>query len=437
MKKIKFLFMILFLFSCTEEKMISDLEIGVQLPQKLIISPDSYVEEMDALTGWSKNGTSTLELNNTDYKSGTGSLKLTNGAGTTYANMTKTVAWDLSSDGGASFRLWIYPQTTLTTTINNILIYLGTELAFTNYYRASITPTTYVVNEWNLMQNLTWTTTGTPNWANITVIKIQIGVASGQVGIASFDLAGFGATDKKAIMLSFDDGHESVYSKAYPLVKAKNMVATVYQQANVIGGGSYLTSANLITLNKNGWDIANHTNTHPHLVGMSKVNQEAEFNDCKLTLDGLGLSRASSHVAYPYGTYDDNTLVAMSSTSMKTGRLASLGGGISKAQPIYDGLTCWSYKILCLQVGNNDSLATIKGYLDTIRLKSRVVVNLLFHIIVDSNPDNSSRWLTQDFSDLLDYIELLGFQTLTIDEYYRLYSGGITVNCKSSICLIA
>jgi hypothetical protein len=49
--------------------------------------------------------------------------------------------------------------------------------------------------------------------------------------------------------------------------------------------------------------------------------------------------------------------------------------------------------------------------------------------LVDSNP-KSGEWLISDFSAFLEYIESLGLQTITIDEYYRLYSGSIKINHK-------
>ena len=55
---------------------------------------------------------------------------------------------------------------------------------------------------------------------------------------------------------------------------------------------------------------------------------------------------------------------------------------------------------------------------------------ITFHDIVDSNANGTEQWLTSQLSDLLDYVESIGLQTLTIDEYYRLYSGSITVNHK-------
>jgi peptidoglycan/xylan/chitin deacetylase (PgdA/CDA1 family) len=89
-----------------------------------------------------------------------------------------------------------------------------------------------------------------------------------------------------------------------------------------------MNSSQLLELNNNGWDIANHTKSHVYLGALTQAEVEAELNDCKVFLDGLGLSRASLHVAYPFDDYSGNTLAAMAEWGAKTGRKGGAMGDI-------------------------------------------------------------------------------------------------------------
>ena len=74
------------------------------------------------------------------------------------------------------------------------------------------------------------------------------------------------------------------------------------------------------------------------------------------------------------------------------------------------------------------TLDEVKAWVDLAILKKEVMV-LQLHELVTTNA-LTYEWLVSQFSDLLDYIESKSLQTLTIDEYYRLYYGTITVNHK-------
>lgn len=116
----------------------------------------------------------------------------------------------------------------------------------------------------------------------------------------------------------------------------------------------------------------------------------------------------------------------MSSWGGKTGRLTNDVDFNWYDQGVYH--LGYPLKINSRGISYTTSLATAKKYIDKAVAYNSIIV-LLFHNIVDS-VTISDQWATADFEGLLDYIEFLGLQTLTIDEYYRLNSGPITVTHK-------
>ena len=402
----------------------------VTLPQKLIITPPVYTEEMDSITGWTFVGTG--ELNTSEKYSGTGSIKLTSASGA-ISKMSKAVSWDLSANSGKSLRVWVYPHSD-SATFANFTIYAG-DATLANYFVRNWTGNTNSLaqNKWTLLWNdpnvsNEWAVgAGNPNWNNITYIRIQPAAKASQIRILSFDLLIANEVRKPCVIIGFDDTSESIYLKAYPLIKAKGMVATAYVISNQIGSASRMTAVQLQVLNAHMWDIANHTKDHASLTTLNESQQEADIVDCKNVLDGLGLTRASLHVSYPGGNNDANTLLAMAAVNAKTGRTVGGSGYSMYEQGTY--FLGFPFKLNASGPINTTTLAAMKTIIDNC-VALNISCMLYFHDIVDSNADISTKWLTSQFSDLLDYIESLNLQTLTIDEYYRLDSGPITVHHK-------
>ena len=400
------------------------------LPKKLIVTPDKYTEEMDAITGWSMVNGVSMELNNSEVYSGSGSIKLTSNVGVN-AQMEKQLDWNLSFDQGKSLRLWVYPHSEPGNTIIGIMIYLYKNDGYDEYASISYSgPSLFLQNKWTMLwcnpgTGSQWSLHGGYDMSVVHKIKILQITKVGQTSICSYDLMSEGQIRKPIIMLSFDDNHLSQYTGAYPLLKAKGMVASCYIYSDAIKFDGKMTPAQMQELYKSGWDICNHSKTHPHFGLLTQQQIEDELEDCKVNLDNLGLTRASKHVAYPFGEYDGNALAAMAHWGAKTGRTVT-GFFNLYEQGLYD--LGFPFKICVRTIGNTTTLDMAKSYID-LALSLNVSTTFLFHNFVEANPSDYE-WLISDFSGLLDYIESLGLQTLTIDEYYRLYSGPITVNHK-------
>jgi hypothetical protein len=287
-------------------------KVETSLPEKLIITPSVFLEEMDDITEWICSG-GTFETTTSQVKSGAGSIKCTSAVGTTF-RLKKNVTWNFSSDNGNTFKICVYPHTAPVTTFNSIYIYLGHDATLTDYYTLYISAIKLVQNQWNLLSINTvnipgglWSITGTPNWNDINAIQISVKTVTGQTSICSFDLIENNAVNKPAAVLCFDDGQLSTYTKAYPYMKSKSMVGTAYAIADEIGlYPTVMTSIQLIEMYNDGWDT-NHTNTHTVLTTLTQAQVETELTVCKGVLDGLGLTRASSHVAYPGGAANATT----------------------------------------------------------------------------------------------------------------------------------
>ena len=424
-----FFWMLFILLSCSKNQEEPNNNSNV-LPKRLIVKPAPFVEEMNSTEGWTLITGTSLTLNNTEVHSGTGSIKLVSNVGEN-SSMSKLVKWDLSSDQGKSFKLWVYPHSDPSTTISGFYIYAHND-DWSNVFGLSLSGGRLLKqNEWTMLwldpeATHGWiVSAGNPSWSEINKIRIIVKTTAGQTSICSFDLMSEGEVRKPAILLSFDDDNISDYTKAYPLLKSKNMVATSYIVSSSINQNGRLTSEQLQELYSNGWDIGNHSKTHPNLTGLSRTDIEKELNGCKLFLDSLGLIRASQHVAYPDGAYNDDVINTMSSWSAKTGRT------VSGYFPLYEIGTFdlgFPFEVNCHVAEGTQTLRDIEDIIDESQTLNAPIA-ISFHSIIDTGTE-AYNWPVELFSGLLDYIESLGIQTLTIDEYYKLNTGSIIVNHK-------
>ena len=140
-------------------------------------------------------------------------------------------------------------------------------------------------------------------------------------------LAGTASAYPRAVLFTFDDARASVYTTGYPIFLNHGYNATFYVITDDIRdeyypGKSSINLSQLRALYNAGWDISDHTKNHEYFVtdSLDLSEQIDEIQDGKDQLDEWGFIRASNHLAFPGGQYDDNTTLAMISVGMLTGR---------------------------------------------------------------------------------------------------------------------
>ncbi|GAA6133662.1 polysaccharide deacetylase family protein [Oceaniserpentilla sp. 4NH20-0058] len=119
---------------------------------------------------------------------------------------------------------------------------------------------------------------------------------------------------QKTLAITFDDSYDSIYTTAFPLLKARNLPFTIFVNPLAIDEqhGSTMTWENLIEMQTQGATIANHSQEHLHLL--KKIDNETQL-DWKQRIQGdiltaqnrlvekLGIK--NRYFAYPYGEFDE------------------------------------------------------------------------------------------------------------------------------------
>ncbi|WP_319636738.1 polysaccharide deacetylase family protein [Paraburkholderia caribensis] len=119
----------------------------------------------------------------------------------------------------------------------------------------------------------------------------------------------------KAVALTVDDGHESVYQRLMPIAQREKMPITLFVYPSAISNASYaMTWEQLRTLRATGlFDVQSHTWWHPNFHVERRRQSPAEFELFASTqlqhsreLIESRLGGQVDMLAWPFGLYDDD-----------------------------------------------------------------------------------------------------------------------------------
>lgn len=157
-------------------------------------------------------------------------------------------------------------------------------------------------------------------------------------------LAGREALPQRSVVITFDDGYETVYRHAYPALKKFGFSATLFVYSDFIGTRDGLSWAQLQEMAASGViDIQAHSKTHRNLVERGAAESEASYRksietevrqprallERRLAATGVQVR----HFAFPFGDANDLVLEAMARDEYSLGVTVNPGGNPFFAQP--------------------------------------------------------------------------------------------------------
>jgi peptidoglycan/xylan/chitin deacetylase (PgdA/CDA1 family) len=120
------------------------------------------------------------------------------------------------------------------------------------------------------------------------------------------------AKGQKAVVITFDDGYLDFYEQAWPLLKARGQIATVFLVTGSLGGENHwdqgkgeprerlISRKQVLELAAAGVEFGGHTHSHRKLTTLDERDLIREVTDCQKALTDL-LGRPSRVFSYPYG----------------------------------------------------------------------------------------------------------------------------------------
>jgi len=147
---------------------------------------------------------------------------------------------------------------------------------------------------------------------------------------------------KRAVVITFDDGHISAYQHAYPILKRHGFAATYFIYTDFLGAGEALNWAQIREMAQSGLiDFQSHSKTHSNLVLKLPGESEQRYRE---RLDGevrvprdviqRNLQNKVTHYAFPYGDANEAVLERLTQHGQQLGLTVNPGGNPFFAQPL-------------------------------------------------------------------------------------------------------
>jgi hypothetical protein len=207
---------------------------------------------------------------------------------------------------------------------------------------------------------------------------------------------------KPVVIISFDHvADPRVCDYTLNILNDANIQPTLYVQSNLVGSRPWRSTINhLQKLYDNGWDLGNHSTTHPPLATLTDDEIDYEIKTTDKFLEDNNFSRGRRHLSYPQSSSNKN-VIRILKQYCDTGRLVT--GRIGKQTPVGDE---W-YLLDCISMKSPDPIEKATNKIDEAILKNGVC-----HIMFENIDDNEissvpyQSYHIDKFSAIISYIKL-------------------------------
>ncbi len=202
----------------------------------------------------------------------------------------------------------------------------------------------------------------------------------------------FSITNRGLVSINFDDGYQSMYDNALPILDAAGLKSTQYIITQQVGWDTYVTLDEVLQMYNNGHEIGVHTRTHPNLTTLTEAQMTDEIAGAKQDIISWGINPTT--LAYPYGAYNPTVEGVVKSAGLRGARDSDLGYnssglGLTFGGPLYHDthpLLLWS------EAAENDMNTTLSDITSEIdyAVANNLWLIILFHRVDETDPCCSS-----------------------------------------------
>jgi peptidoglycan/xylan/chitin deacetylase (PgdA/CDA1 family) len=154
-------------------------------------------------------------------------------------------------------------------------------------------------------------------------------------------LSGKRPLPKRAVVITFDDGHVSAYEHAYPLLKKYGFPATFFLYTDFLGAAEALSWPRILEMAQSGLiDFQSHSKTHSNLTVRLPGETEARYRerlDAEVRVPRDLIQRQLQNkvglYAYPYGDANDIVIERLQAGDQTLGATVNPGGNPFFAHP--------------------------------------------------------------------------------------------------------
>ena len=178
-----------------------------------------------------------------------------------------------------------------------------------------------------------------------------------------FNKEGLRHTGQKVVLITFDDGNQSDYTIAVPILKKYGHVANFFVTVNWIGKKGYLKWSEIKEIQSLGMSVQSHSLSHTFISDLSAEELYKEVKESKIKIEDK-LNCKVRYFSLPGGFYTRNILKVLKDQSYE---------GLCTSAP---GLNSTALKDKYMTVLNRFLISrktTLKRYISIINCESLIV----------------------------------------------------------------
>ncbi len=237
---------------------------------------------------------------------------------------------------------------------------------------------------------------------------LLIGLMCAAGCINCVDILGCNRTERTIVVITFDDGHHSIYDFCFPLMRqyGRGWAATHFLPVSHVGQPGHVTLEQLQAMEEAGWETGGHGLTHENLSSapLSEVQLQVTRSDRFLRENGL------SHASYAYAFGNYNQAVADTVRArfdnIRTSHDFHYRDGVNRLELGY------------FAVKGGHSAADLIARVEQARIERSPLVIIGFHAVLpDTAPPVPSYWCSENtFRGFLDFLCRSELPVMTVSE---------------------
>ncbi len=411
-----------FLVSPTPAPTINPTPLTTKIVPKLLLSEGITIDEGDNLANWTKDSNAYLLIDNDNYLSGSESLKvISRSASTGYFSVEKNIRDLFEDDNMKNFEINIYIQDV--SKISSVGIAFFNDENYTKYF-SNFIGSYELTNGWNKIRRSRSSfesSISKNDWSKVKCMRLTFYTTGSERVVVNVDRIAYNVKGIPKLMFTFEDGYSEIFTNAYPILDSKGLKANVMaiKSRAELGSSSFLDISKLDFLYNNGWDIGNHTDTHPGSTeGYTTQTKTSEYLNCQNWLIQNGWTRGANHISYPTGFYDSEIVEIAKSIGAKTAKGDDYG---IQSIPVED-----IYNLKSIKIGKDIPIDFVKAEIEkSINTGSTLIITV--HKVVET-PTLGFDVSLEYFEELVNFIykkNAIGtVEVMTISQWYDSYTLG-------------
>jgi peptidoglycan/xylan/chitin deacetylase (PgdA/CDA1 family) len=345
-------------------------------------------------------GRGVIAFSSTVYKSGTSSLAITAAnTGLNTGARFNIPDYDGSKD---NYAFWVRSDNW--SQVNTAEFIISTAGTFTDTYTIDLK--NFLVappnNEWIEIiaprSNFTRSSAAS-NWATVNDMLLRI-TSTNTPTVYVDRLARVKQQNQPMLAVVFDDGWQTQYSAAKPVMDQYAIPGTAYVIWNAVGTAQYMTQSQIDDMHDTGWDIGGHGATN--LTTLTPLQVESDLQNMKLYLNQRGY-RGAENYAMPNGAYNSSTLPVVQKYFATQRTIDSLSNTSNYINP---------NRVSAFSPSQFTSTSTLYARVDAAMANNDFVV-ITFHNIVDT-PALDTDFSTEKFRQFMAYVASSTIKTVTM-----------------------